>query len=189
MVWAGLPARVLLVCLWVPMLGLSQNQFPFITDLGSLNGSGVSLALYGQLEERHRDLGMEVQGFGRDYLKRMAYLNGSSSLLAFEINKGLESAITRYGELSQRNSTLSFINFSKRKKNKKLLALVHKLLMNLAVELRKQRSANVLNGEKLNLFLNTMESLEEIHRMMDVVEDQVRQSVLLDLITRRNKNG
>ncbi|GAA4277187.1 hypothetical protein GCM10022259_19110 [Aquimarina mytili] len=59
------------------------------------------------------------------------------------------------------------------------------MLDNLERELNKQNSIGVIHGEKLNLYQNAMKSLSKIHRLMDIIEDNVAQSKLLDAITRR----
>tara|TARA_R110002049_G_scaffold244930_3_gene418774 strand:- start:10 stop:507 length:498 start_codon:yes stop_codon:yes gene_type:complete len=162
-----------------------SQSFPFLTDPGSLGGSTAAIAAYSLIEKSEMDLTIQINGFNTDYSKRLIYLNSLAYVLTQKINNEINAATNRYNTLVSQNNSMSILNYSRKKKNTKVLNIIKQMLTNIDRELSKQQIANVQNGEKLNLYQNTMASLFEIHELMDTVEDQVSQSLLLDTITNR----
>ncbi|GAA0716343.1 hypothetical protein GCM10009430_11960 [Aquimarina litoralis] len=157
---------------------LNAQSFPFLTDPGSLTGSGVSTGLYSGSTTAERNTLRRVSGFNVDYGKRLTYLV-TSAVISNKIRDEISVSFNRYYDLKRRNESLSFFNYSKRKENQKMLKFIEKMLNNTQKALLAQSSINVIYGEKLNLFQNTMKSLTEIHRSMDIVEDNIDRSKLL----------
>ncbi|MBL0683431.1 hypothetical protein [Aquimarina mytili] len=153
-------------------------------DPGSLSGSSAATFQYMILGNADRNLTRQVNRFTIQYSKRIPYLMLSSSLTK-KINTQIDTAIRRYNFLVSRNNSLVFFRYSRKRNNAKALTIIKKMLDNLERELNKQNSIGVIHGEKLNLYQNAMKSLSKIHRLMDIIEDNVAQSKLLDAITRR----
>ncbi|UOB18428.1 hypothetical protein [Abyssalbus ytuae] len=164
---------------------ISAQMFPLLTDPGSITGTKLMSDTYKDLKYESYYLAGDVNKFNNNYRKRALYLTTMSSFLTNKINREIKLSMERYNFLVSRNKSLSLLNYSKKKKNLKMLKLIEKMLNNLENELSKQKSINVLNGEKLNLYHNVMESLWKIDQVMDTVEDNVKQSIILDFITRR----
>ena len=161
---------------------LNAQQFPFLTDPGSLAGSGAALALYKRLDDEDKKNRDKMKAFGVDYIKRQVYFMGFSLAVGERITNEIEASVTRYNSLKNRNSSLSLLNYSKKKENTKMLALIETMLNNIQREARNQKGVFVIYGEKMNLLQNMMESLEEINRVLDVVEDNIEQTKLYNRI-------
>lgn len=157
---------------------LSAQQFPFLTDPGSLAGSGASAGLYVGLNNKDKDNMRKMNAFQKDYVKRQVYFIGSAAVITNKINADIVTAFDRYNRLRSRNKSLTLFSHSKKKNNTKLLDLIRDMLTNMQKEMLTQKSNHVIYGEKLNLLQNTMQSLSEIHRMMDTVEDNIEKTKL-----------
>lgn len=176
---------VFMICMLHGITMFSQAHFPAVTDYGSLIGSGGNTALYIAIRNNDRKLVKEIDNFNKKYRQRTVYLIGSSAFITAKLNNELVKTKERYEYLVKRNKSMVFFSYSKKKNNTKTLKTIDQMLDNMEKELRSKISINVLYGEKLNLYQNAMESFSNIHRLMDVVEDRVEQSMLLDFITRR----
>ncbi len=175
---------ILIICLLQGVACFSQH-FPFVTDPGSLAGSGGAAILYSSIRRNDRRLVTEINNFNKKYAQRTAYLVGSGAVISAKLNNELNETRQRYNHLVSRNNSLVFFSYSKKRNNKKILATINQMITNIDKELKTQVSINVLYGEKLNLYQNTMDSFSDIHQLMDLVEDRVEQSALLDFLTRR----
>ncbi|WP_405208496.1 hypothetical protein [Aquimarina sp. LLG6339-5] len=158
-------------------VAMTAQSFPFLTDKPSLLGSGISSGLYSSSATAERNNLRRMAAFEIDYAKRLVYL-ATSSVISNKIRNEITLSFNRYSDLKQRNESLSLLNYSKKKENQKILGVIEDMLVNAQKALISQSSINVIYGEKLNLFQNTMSSLTEIHRTMDVVEDNIEQSKL-----------
>lgn len=158
------------------MAAFSQGSFPVISDVPSNIGSATATGLYFSMPFVDNRLRSAVNRFNAEYGKRTIYLT-TSALIMGKINEEMGEAYLRYNTLQSRNNSLTFFVYSTKKNNKKMLETIGKMLTNLQLELLKQRPI-VLLGEKVNLYINTTESLFEIHRLMDMVEDNINNTTL-----------
>ena len=53
------------------------------------------------------------------------------------------------------------------------------MISNIRDELKKQDGFTVVYGEKLNLYQNSLQSLADTHRIMDVVEEEIDKKNLI----------
>ncbi len=154
-------------------------------DVGSNGGSTAITIQYGsRLALDKFFLQNIVSRLSLRYAKRLPYIE-TSRLIVVKIQQEIIDTRNRYTALKNDNNRLTFFSYSKKKTNTKTLDIINGMLSNLESELSKQKSFNVLYGEKLNLYQNTMESLFQIHRLMDAVEDAVGQSRLLKTLINR----
>lgn len=149
----------------------AQGIFPKIPDNGSNTGSSSSTATLFTAPSVQDGLRKAADEHGDDYVNRMNYLI-ASSVVNGRINGRIDDAIERYNALKKINESLNFFAYSKKRINKELLENVEKFLDNMEDELDKQDIIALL-GEKLNLYGDTAESLYEIHRTMDEIEDNI----------------
>lgn len=165
--------RTFYLCLFVFQGVMAFSQpFPFLTDYPSLGGSVANLGSYSIMAPEQKKLTTAVNRFSTDFAKRTVYLT-TSFMLASEISMEVNKVITRYNTLKNRNDKLSLFSYSTKKENKKMLETIQKILRNLKSQVDKQSYVNVLLGEKINLYTNTMKALSEIQLLMDVVEDGI----------------
>jgi hypothetical protein len=174
-----------LILFFINIQPLFSQNYPFLTDIGSLTGSGAAILEYNSIKDSENKLTTQIRGFNSDYSKRLIYLNGIAYILTQKIKDDVDTTTKRYNALVSKNNSMSILNYSKNKENSKVLDIVKKMLINIKRDLNNHHTTNVLNGEKLNLYQNTMASLFEVQELMDTVEDQVSQSLLLDIITQR----
>lgn len=177
--------RTFYLCLFVfhAIIAFSQKYppsplpFPFLTDYPSLGGSALNSVFYSSAASEEKKLTTAVNRFSTDFAKRTVYLT-TSFMLASEIEKEMNKTIRRYNTLKNRNNSLAFFSYSTKKNNKKALETIDKMLTNLRSQLNKQSYVNVLLGEKINLYTNTMRALSEMQLLMDVVEDGIDNTTL-----------
>jgi hypothetical protein len=170
------------LCLVIGTTLLQAQQFPFLSDPGSMTGSGAALALYKQLDEEDKKNKDKMEDFRKDYVKRQIYFMGTAFPVKNAIAGELDESFSRYDALKIRNNKLSFLSYSKKKDNTKMLNLVDKMLRNLQNEVRNQKTVFVIYGEKINLLQNVMTALIDVHRILDVVEDNLEQTKLYNRI-------
>ncbi len=181
--------KIILLVVMLNTTTMFSQEYPFLTDfllVGSILGSAVATVEYYELKEADRKLIKDINSFNAKYSKRAIYLVGASIILAGEINREIDDAQRRYHLLKGKNSSLPFFIYSKKRHNTQTLELINEMLDNLQNELKKQNPRGVaLYGEKINLHQNTMESLSNIHRLMDSVEDKIEQSKVLHAFINR----
>lgn len=158
------------------MLAAFAQVFPFISDPGSNEGSLEAIPLYTSTTVAENRVTVGVNQLSRVYLKREKYMAGAALVMA-KITEDTGEAYNRYLDLKRRNNALTLFSYSTKKENTRALETIEKMLNNLLVELA-QQSPHVLLGEKVNLYVNTMESLLKIHRLMDEVEDRINNTSL-----------
>ncbi|OEK07359.1 hypothetical protein A8C32_18150 [Flavivirga aquatica] len=157
------------------------QQFPVLVDPGSMTGSVLSWSLYSMLSTEDKNNRKKIIAFKKDLAKRHLYLV-EGAIVVNKINREISNCKERYRQLEHRNKSLSFLSYSKKKINNKMLNLVNVMLENINKGLKNQRALEVLYGEKLNLLQNTMKSLTEIYRVLDVVEDNIEKTKLYNRI-------
>jgi hypothetical protein len=155
------------------------QHYPLITDFGSLTGSGLALAKYNAIRNSEMELRTQIDAFRSSYLKRSLYLNSLAPIMKNKINNELKLTIERYNALVARNKSMTFLNYYKKEKVSKVLDIIEIVLVNTQKNWSGQYIANVVNGEKLNLFVNIVGTLQEANVQMDVIEDQLNNSSLL----------
>ncbi len=179
---------IVTICL-IQGLTMYSQEYPFLTDPGSMGGSVAAYYLYKSQLSTEKDLTTEVNNYRNKYIERLTYLTGPAIAAALYVNDKLDeelsNARTRYNTLTNRNSTMAFFNYTKKKRNVKNLATAKQMIDNLQSEIDNANSLVLLYGDRLNLYQNAMESIFTIHEVLDMVEDDVEQSVLTDFITRR----
>lgn len=149
----------------------AQGLFPKIPDNGSNTGSSSIMAVLIAAPKVQKSLRKAVDAYDDDYLSRGKYLV-ASSIINGKINGRIDDAIERYNALKKSNESLNFFVYSKKRTNKALLETAQEMLDNMEDELD-QQSTIALLGEKLNLHVDTTESLDEIHRALDEIEDNI----------------
>ncbi|MCK8521183.1 hypothetical protein M0D21_06375 [Aquimarina sp. D1M17] len=181
--------KIAIVMCLLKGLTVSAQEYPFLTDPGSLGGSVGAYYLYRSLLSNEKNLTSEINRYRNKYYERLAYLTGPAAAGALYVNDKLDEEISnarkRYNTLTNRNSTMAFFNYTKKKRNTKNLATAKQMIDNLQGELNNNSSLIILYGDRLNLYQNAMESIFNIHRLLDMIEDSVEQSALIDFITRR----
>lgn len=159
--------------------GFSQLPIPGV-DFGSNLGSQAITVEYGTaaflVEPKLRK---KIPGFTKEYAKRLMYFLGSIDL-ANRIMGRINDVGIRYNEIAPDYGEMMSFRYSKTKKNHKRMELVITMLDDVYAELDKQKRVNVLHGDKLNLYLNTMESLSKIYRLLDIIEEDINQARLIN---------
>ena len=152
---------------------LSQGGAPFVvSDAGSLAGSTAITGLYSGMGPVEQSRRTAANGFIFKYTKRLPYLEGALPVVV-EINNEILEIKTRYNDLERRNNSLTLFSYSTKKNNTRSLKTIRTMLDNITQELLRQDAFNILVGEKVNLYVNTMKSLWEIHEFLDEVESRI----------------
>lgn len=170
-----------LICWLFILMGVSVMQAQ-LTDHPSRIGSFGAFILYKQLENEDKKNRDKIEAFRFDYIKRQAYFLGLSKAITNRISNEINASFVRYNQLETRNSSLSILSYSRKKENTKMLSFIEKMLTTMQREANTQQSVLVIYGERMNLLQNMMESLIEIHRVLDVVEDNIEQTTLYNRI-------
>jgi hypothetical protein len=159
------------------------QQFPVITDNPSLQGSYSSLVAYTLVKTADNNLKSKVNQFNANYGQRSIYLTAPLiGKIAADINSEMAGVRQRFQVIQERNSNLGLYQYGVKKKNSRLLAIVDSIILNLKNALDGQWNTNVKLGEKMNLYQNVMASINKIQRQLDVIEDTIDRSLLINQI-------
>lgn len=152
---------------------------PFLIDPGSNAGSIGSTIQYKLIRDEEKEIRNELNKLITEYSQRSIYIVTTQTLID-DVNSEVTSSLNRYTTLNQRNESLSTVfSYSTKKDNRKKLKIVLTMISNIRDELKKQDGFTVVYGEKLNLYQNSLQSLSDIHRIMDVVEEEIDKKNLI----------
>ncbi|MBL3658409.1 hypothetical protein [Fulvivirga sediminis] len=163
------------ILLTMPALAQPANLIYLpVTDMGLMPQRIAAAALYGSISVAENSLKSSVRSYAKTYNKRALYYAGA--IVITKINGSINKSEERLKELIKSNAELDEKKFySKRIPNNKLLKGLEESLYILKQEMLKQHKL-VIYGEKLNLLQNTMRTLTEINRRLDIVENNISDS-------------
>jgi len=114
-----------------------------------------------------------LKAFVREFEKRALYYPGTLVMHNQNmIGKKVTAVEDRISDLSTDNMNLSFLYYSKRKENAKLLDAIKEEFEIIKAELSTS-STTVVMGEKLNLYQDVMMTLTRTNRQLDIVESNI----------------
>ncbi|UOB16667.1 hypothetical protein [Abyssalbus ytuae] len=147
-----------------------------VTDMPLMTMSYTTAGLYGSINAEENRLTNSVDSYATVYNKRAIYYTGAS-VVAYKIEQSILNSRKKLLELVVDNKNLDKIKYySKRKKNTQLLEELEEKLDILEKELQGQHKIAVIYGEKLNLLQNTMRTLTQINRELDIVDKNIKES-------------
>ncbi|MBQ4820589.1 hypothetical protein [Aquimarina sp. MMG016] len=167
---------ILLITVFIGCNSIAQ-VYPNLTDLGSLSGSIANTALYATLRNQPDGIIREYKENIGEITKEFIFADPFSSyIINREIQNEARRITSRYLTLRLANGRLPFFRYSRKRTNEKDLKTVSKMIFNVQSEIASRGNLftrRVIKGEHINLYLNSMETMEKIDRILDIIEDNI----------------
>lgn len=190
---------ILIIYICIGSIWQAYSQIPSlvgVTVIGDEALAGQSMAsyyYYYQLDNKASSLRDQVYNSTKAYNLRLQYLVGF--VMTSKINSTLDNVENRIDALEAANNSLTtVVNYSKKKKNTLLIDDVREEFDILKAEFN--RDYGVLDatyiidfkmdtpvssyGERINLYYNMERTTNRLHRLMDIIEDNVDSTVAYD---------